>query len=112
MAEVTTTRTELPEFLEAAAKPYLTELTSAVGGLKGADLSKVYGKQFVAGMDPLSTEAAKIATSTAGLGSYQPFYKLQRLLQDHKLIKISCLHIKEMLSQLLWKILIFKQQRV
>ena len=73
MAEVTTTRTELPEFLEAAAKPYLTELTSAVGGLKGADLSKVYGKQFVAGMDPLSTEAAKIATSTAGLGSYQPF---------------------------------------
>ena len=26
MAEVTTTRTELPEFLEAAAKPYLTEL--------------------------------------------------------------------------------------
>ncbi len=34
MAEVTTTRTELPEFLEAAAKPYLTELTSAVGGLK------------------------------------------------------------------------------
>ena len=73
MAEVTTTRTELPEFLEAAAKPYLTELTTAVGGLKGADLSKVYGKQFVAGMDPLSTEAAKIATGATGLGSYQPF---------------------------------------
>ena len=73
MAEVTTTRTELPEFLEAAAKPFLTELTSAVGGLKGADLSKVYGKQFVAGMDPLSTQAAQIATGAQGLGSFQPF---------------------------------------
>ena len=73
MAEVTTTRTELPEFLEAAAKPFLTELTSAVGGLKGADLSKVYGKQFVAGQDPLSQQAVQIATGDQGLGSYQPF---------------------------------------
>ena len=73
MAEVTTTRTELPEFLEAAAKPYLTELTTAVGGLKGADLSKVYGPQFVAGQDPLSQQAVSIATGAQGLGSYQPF---------------------------------------
>ena len=73
MAEVTTTRTELPEFLEAAAKPYLTELTTAVGDLKGADLSKIYGPQFVAGMDPLQTQAAQIATGAQGLGSYQPF---------------------------------------
>ena len=73
MAEVTTTRTELPEFLEAAAKPYLTELTTAVGGLKGADLSKVYGPQFVAGQDPLSQQAVQIATGAQGLGSYQPF---------------------------------------
>ena len=73
MAEVTTTRTELPEFLEAAAKPYLTELTTAVGGLKGADLSKVYGPQFVAGQDPLSKQAVQIATGAQGLGSYQPF---------------------------------------
>ena len=73
MAEVTTTRTELPEFLEAAAKPYLTELTSAVGGLKGADLSKVYGSQFVAGQDPLSQQAVSIATGAQGLGSFQPF---------------------------------------
>ena len=73
MAEVTTTRTELPEFLEAAAKPFLTELTSAVGGLKGADLSKVYGKQFVAGTDPLSKQAVQIATGAQGLGSFQPF---------------------------------------
>ena len=73
MAEVTTTRTELPEFLEAAAKPYLTELQTAVGGLKGADLSKVYGPQFVAGQDPLSQEAVRIATGAQGLGSFQPF---------------------------------------
>ena len=73
MAEVTTTRTELPEFLEAAAKPFLTELTSAVGGLKGADLSKVYGPQFVAGQDPLSQQAVSIATGAQGLGSFQPF---------------------------------------
>ena len=74
MAEVTTTRTELPEFLEAAAKPFLTELTTAVGGLKGADLSKVYGKQFVAGMDPLSTASSSNCNRcSAGLGSFQPF---------------------------------------
>ena len=73
MAEVTTTRTELPEFLEAAAKPFLTELTTAVGGLKGADLSKVFGPQFVAGQDPLSKQAVQIATGTQGLGSFQPF---------------------------------------
>ena len=73
MAEVSVSRTELPEFLEAAAKPYLTELTTAVGGLKGADLSKVYGPQFVAGQDPLSKQAVQIATGAQGLGSYQPF---------------------------------------
>jgi hypothetical protein len=73
MAEVTTTRSELPEFLEAAAKPYLTQLTTAVGGLQGADLSQVYGPQFVAGQDPLSQQAVQIATGAQGLGSYQPF---------------------------------------
>ena len=70
MAEVTTTRTELPEFLEAAAKPYLTELQTAVGGLKGADLSKVYGPQFVAGPDALTTQAEGLAS---GLGGFQPY---------------------------------------
>ena len=63
-----------PEFIEAAAKPYLTELQQAVGGFKGADLSKVYGPQFVAGQDPLSAEAIKVATDQqTGLGSFQPF---------------------------------------
>ena len=52
MAEVITQIQQPPEFIEAAAKPYITELQQAVGGFKGADLSKVYGPQFVAGMDP------------------------------------------------------------
>ena len=73
MAEVITQIQQPPEFIEAAAKPYITELQQAVGAFKGADLSKVYGPQFVAGMDPLSIEAANIATSAQGLGSYQPF---------------------------------------
>ena len=38
-----------PEFIEAAAKPYLTTLQQAVGDFTGADLSQVYGPQFVAG---------------------------------------------------------------
>ena len=63
-----------PEFIEAAAKPYITELQQAVGGFKGADLSKIYGPQFVAGQDPLQAEAIKVATDQqTGLGSFAPF---------------------------------------
>ena len=73
MAETITQITQPPEFIEAAAKPYITELQQAVGGFKGADLSKVYGPQFIAGQDPLQAEAIKVATSQQGLGSYAPF---------------------------------------
>ena len=73
MAETITQITQPPEFIEAAAKPYITELQQAVGGFKGADLSKVYGPQFVAGQDPLQAEAIKVATAQQGLGSYAPF---------------------------------------
>ena len=73
MAETITQITQPPEFIEAAAKPYITELQQAVGGFKGADLSKVYGPQFVAGQDPLQAEAIKVATGAQGLGSYAPF---------------------------------------
>ena len=62
-----------PEFIEAAAKPYLTELQQAVGGFKGADLSTIYGPQFVAGQDPLSAQAISVATAQDGLGSFRPF---------------------------------------
>ena len=73
MAETITQITQPPEFIEAAAKPYITELQQAVGGFKGADLSKVYGPQFVAGQDPLQQAAVTTATGAAGLGSYAPF---------------------------------------
>jgi hypothetical protein len=62
-----------PEFIEAAAKPYITELQQAVGGFKGADLSKIYGSQFVAGQDPLQQAAIGVATAQDGLGSFRPF---------------------------------------
>ena len=64
--------TQPPEFIEAEAKLYLDQLRPAIAGLKAADLSKVYGPQFVAGLDPLTQKAMGQA---AGLGSYQPFLK-------------------------------------
>ena len=62
--------TQPPEFLEAEAKLYLDQLRPAIAGIAGADLSKVYGPQFVAGLDPLTQQAMG---QTAGLGSYAPF---------------------------------------
>jgi hypothetical protein len=58
-------------FIEAAAKPYLQELTTAVGGLKAADLSKSLGSQFIAGQDQLQKDAQALAQQ--GIGAYQPF---------------------------------------
>jgi len=71
MAEVTESRILPPEFIEAAGKTYLGDLASAVGQFKEADLSKTMGSQFVAGMDPLQTQAQQLAVS--GIGGYQPF---------------------------------------
>ena len=73
MAETITQITQPPEFIEAAAKPYITQLQQDVGGLRTTDLSKVYGPQFVAGQDPLQQAAVTTATGAAGLGSYAPF---------------------------------------
>ena len=71
MAETITQINAPPEFIEAAGKTYLTDLQKAVGGYKGADLSKVMGQQFVAGQDPLQARAQALAES--GIGGYQPF---------------------------------------
>ena len=71
MAEVTESRILPPEFIEAAGKTYLDDLSKAVGGFKAADLSQTMGPQFVAGMDPLQTQAQQLAVS--GIGGYQPF---------------------------------------
>jgi hypothetical protein len=62
--------TQPPEFIEAEAKLYLDQLRPAIAGLKEADLSKVYGPQYVAGLDPLTQQAMGQAS---GLGSYAPY---------------------------------------
>jgi hypothetical protein len=70
MAETITQITQPPEFIEAAAKPYLTELQQAVGQFKGQDLSQIMGPQFVAGLSPLQQQAISQA---GGLGAYKPY---------------------------------------
>ena len=68
---ITETRVLPPEFIEAAGKTYLGDLATATGQFKTADLSKVFGQQFVAGQDPLQAQAQTLATQ--GIGAYQPF---------------------------------------
>ena len=62
--------TRAAPFIEAAGKTYLDDLQKAVGGFKTADLSKVYGPQYVAGLGALSQDAISKA---GGLGGFQPF---------------------------------------
>ena len=70
MAEVSTVIQQPPEFIEAAAKPYIAQLQEVTGGLKTADLSKVYGPQFVAGLGTLTQQALGKA---GGLGAFEPY---------------------------------------
>jgi len=70
MAEVQTVRQAPAEFIEAAGKTYLDDLTKAIGGFKEQDLSQIMGSQFVAGPGALTTQAEGLAS---GLGSYEPF---------------------------------------
>ena len=43
MAEISTVQQLPAPFIEAAGKTFLSDLQSAIGGLRGADLSKVMG---------------------------------------------------------------------
>jgi hypothetical protein len=70
MAEIQQTQVLPAPFIEAAGKTYLEDLSKAVGGIKGLDLSKLYGSQFVAGPSTLQTQAEQLA---GGLGGYQPY---------------------------------------
>ena len=70
MAELTQTQTLPAPFIEALGKTYGEDLTSAIGGLKGLDVSKIYGPQFVAQQGALAQQAQALA---GGLGSYQPY---------------------------------------
>ena len=91
--ETVTSQTRASPFIEAASKTFLDDLQKAVGGFKEADLAKVFGPQFVAGLGSLTQDAISKAS---GLGSFQPFLQtaaglaptsgadLQKLVQDFK----------------------------
>jgi len=70
MAETSTVQTLPAPFIEAAGKTYLADLQSAIGGLRGADLSTVMGPQFVAPTSAITQEAQALR---GGLGSFAPF---------------------------------------
>ena len=59
----------LPDYLQETAKDYAKQLTAATS--VPIDTSKFVGRQFVAGEDPLQTQAINLATQ--GIGSFQPF---------------------------------------
>ena len=70
MAEIQQTQTLPAPFIEALGKTYGEDLTAAIGGLKGLDVSKIYGPQFVAPQGALAEQAQQLA---GGLGAYQPY---------------------------------------
>jgi hypothetical protein len=97
MAETTSVTTQPATFIEAESKLYLDQLKDAIGGLKGADLSKIMGPQFVAGMDPLTQQAIGMA---GGLGSYAPYLQAAGAATGPRcLSKLICLHINKMLLE-------------
>ena len=59
----------LPGYLEDTAKDYAKQATATYSA--PIDTSKFTGSQFVAGEDPLQTQAIGLATQ--GVGSYQPY---------------------------------------
>ena len=70
MAEVSQVQNLPAPFIEAAGKTYLADLQSAIGGLRGADLTKTMGPQFVAPTSAITQEAHALR---GGLGAFAPF---------------------------------------
>ena len=70
MAEISTVQNLPAPFIEAAGKTYLQDLQTAIGGLRGADLSQVMGRQFVAPTSAITQEAQALR---GGLGTFAPF---------------------------------------
>ena len=70
MAEISTVQNLPAPFIEAAGKTYLADLQSAIGGLRGADLTKTMGPQFVAPTSAITQEAQALR---GGLGAFAPF---------------------------------------
>jgi hypothetical protein len=61
----------LPGYLDETAKDYATQATAAYK--TKLQPSTFMGPQFVAGEDPLQTQAINLATSQAGLEGYKPY---------------------------------------
>ena len=59
----------LPDYLEDTAKDFASQATAAYSA--PIETTKFTGRQFVAGEDPLQTQAINLAR--AGVGSYAPF---------------------------------------
>ena len=59
----------LPDYLKDTAKDFAKQLTAQTA--VPIDTTKFTGRQFVAGEDPLQTQANNLARS--GVGSFQPF---------------------------------------
>jgi len=79
MAELTQTQVLPAPFIQAAAETYLPQLAEAVGGIKGLDVSKLYGQQFVAGPSQGQLQAEQLSS---GLGGYQPYLQSAQQFQQ------------------------------
>jgi len=67
----------ISEFIEPAIKDYATQATATYSA--PIDTSQFTGRQFVAGEDPLQTQAIGLAQQ--GVGSYQPFLSAAQAAQ-------------------------------
>ena len=68
----------LPDYLQDTAKDFARQATAAYSAPIATD--KFTGRQFVAGEDPLQTQAINLATQ--GVGSYQPFLTAAQTAQQ------------------------------
>ena len=73
----------LPEYLQEAGKDFAKQLTAQTAA--PIDTSQFMGRQFVAGEDPLQSQAIGLATQ--GIGSYQPFLQQAQSAQ-HRPVKM------------------------
>ena len=68
----------ISDFIEPAIKDYATQATATYSA--PIDTSKFTGRQFIAGEDPLQTQAINLAQQ--GVGSYQPFLSAAQTAQQ------------------------------
>ena len=82
MAEVV--RTEPAEFIQAAAKVYLDDLTKGIGSIKSdqLNLADFMGQEFIADPSKTITDAEALAVGDKGLGSFRPFLDQAAKLQE------------------------------